>query len=91
MFFQIPNVVGFVLGLVQMVLYCIYRENGKAINEINIVVVNPLALGNGEVPVYPIAEKSVQDEKNNECPVWSEVIAQPMPRIAYIYIFLLLL
>ncbi|RDY05357.1 Bidirectional sugar transporter N3, partial [Mucuna pruriens] len=60
---QIPNVLGFTLGLVQMVLYGIYRNRGnkKMVVEAmsNVVVVNPL----GTREVYPIP---VINEANKE-------------------------
>ena len=67
---QIPNILGFTLGLLQMLLYAIYR-NGKTNNKEvatkeekaleaimkNVVVVNPL----GTCEVYPVINK----ENNN--------------------------
>ncbi|KAG4945360.1 hypothetical protein JHK87_041367 [Glycine soja] len=65
---MVPNVGGFGLGLVQMVLYGIYRNGGESEKEqalaegaINIVVVNPL----GPAEVFPIAEE-VDDDKVKE-------------------------
>ncbi|KAK7302468.1 hypothetical protein RJT34_13358 [Clitoria ternatea] len=68
----LPNVVGFVLGLVQMVLYGIYRngqvnivvtedskEQGIETPVINIVVVNPL--GSCEVFPLPVDANGVDD------------------------------
>ncbi|KHN33482.1 bidirectional sugar transporter SWEET15-like [Glycine soja] len=64
----VPNVGGFGLGLVQMVLYGIYRNGGESEKEqalaegvINIVVVNPL----GPAEVFPIAVE-VDDDKVKE-------------------------
>lgn len=70
---QIPNVGGFALGLVQMVLYGIYRKGSESEKEqglgegvINIVVVNPL----GPAEVFPIA---VDDNKVKDLVVVDDV------------------
>jgi solute carrier family 50 protein (sugar transporter) len=53
---QLPNVVGFVLGVIQMLLYGYYSKYGGVKDEkteaavVNIVVVNPL----GTCEVFPI-------------------------------------
>ncbi|KAG5016059.1 hypothetical protein AAZX31_08G181300 [Glycine max] len=69
----IPNVGGFALGLVQMVLYGIYRKGSESEKEqglgegvINIVVVNPL----GPAEVFPIA---VDDNKVKDLVVVDDV------------------
>ena len=66
---QIPNILGFTLGLLQMLLYAIYR-NGKTNNKEvvtkeehaleamkNVVVVNPL----GTCEVYPVIGKEINN------------------------------
>ncbi|KAK7394108.1 hypothetical protein VNO78_14627 [Psophocarpus tetragonolobus] len=72
----LPNVLGFVLGLLQMLLYTIYRKGNKKVNTNeknpleplkNIAVVNPL--GTGEV--FPVeedeqAKQSEGDEKEKK-------------------------
>ncbi|KAG4999571.1 hypothetical protein AAZX31_08G074800 [Glycine max] len=80
----IPNILGFTLGLLQMLLYAIYR-NGKTNNKEvatkeekaleaimkNVVVVNPL----GTCEVYPVINKEnnngqgIEGAKEKECPV----------------------
>ncbi|KAL0004659.1 hypothetical protein SO802_012220 [Lithocarpus litseifolius] len=58
----IPNVVGFVLGLLQMLLYAIYRNNKKVIDENklpdqqlkNVVIISTL----GTVEVFPVDTQS---------------------------------
>lgn len=76
---QLPNVLGFVLGLLQMVLYGIYRKGNKKSNKMeknpeealkNIVVASPLGAGE----VFPVeedeeAKKSHYEEKKQECEV----------------------
>ena len=65
---QLPNVGGVALGVLQMVLYAIYRNCGA--RELateggmrTIVVVNPL----GPAEVFPIAENDeVNDEQSQE-------------------------
>ncbi|XP_020209456.1 bidirectional sugar transporter N3 [Cajanus cajan] len=67
----IPNVVGFILGILQMVLYCIYRNGEKGVTEQALEavrVVNPSE-------VFPIPEddnsNGLQDhqDKTLDCPV----------------------
>ena len=80
---QLPNVLGFVLGLLQMLLYAIYRKGDKKSNKMeknpaealkNIVVASPL--GTGEV--FPVEEDEEtkksqvverEEKKNQECEV----------------------
>ncbi|CAL0309534.1 unnamed protein product [Lupinus luteus] len=59
----LPNILGFTLGLVQMIIYAIYRKSGmkkeKEVGEMKIiVVVNP----SGGAEVYPIEE----DDANSD-------------------------
>ncbi|KAG2403709.1 Bidirectional sugar transporter N3 Nodulin 3 [Vigna angularis] len=66
----LPNVLGFVLGLLQMVLYGIYKKGNKKSNKMeknipqeplkNIVVASPM--GTGEV--FPVEED--EEEKKNQ-------------------------
>ncbi|KAJ1434979.1 SWEET sugar transporter [Sesbania bispinosa] len=67
----LPNVLGFTLGLVQMVLYAIYRNGDvkkqQVVTEvkepvINIVVVNPL----GSCEVFPIPVDANVDDVNKQ-------------------------
>lgn len=74
---QLPNVLGFTLGLLQMLLYAIYRNSGvkkqAAVTEVkeqalepmkNIVVVNPL--GGCEVFPIPVDANGVVDGVNQQ-------------------------
>lgn len=64
--FQIPNVLGFILGLLQMILYTIYRNASKVIEEKklpaeplkNVVVLSTL----GASEVYPVDHIQVEPE-----------------------------
>ncbi|XP_019455232.1 PREDICTED: bidirectional sugar transporter N3-like [Lupinus angustifolius] len=68
----LPNVLGFALGLVQMVVYGIYRKGNKnekkgRIERVNKNIVVENQMGNGEVVVFPIEEEEedIEEGKNN--------------------------
>ncbi|KAK7304270.1 hypothetical protein VNO77_45137 [Canavalia gladiata] len=68
----LPNVLGFALGLLQMLLYGIYRRNGNNGKEKkapleplkNVVIANPL--GSGEAFPHEQGEKSKEDKEEKE-------------------------
>ncbi|XP_058758377.1 bidirectional sugar transporter N3-like [Vicia villosa] len=67
----LPNVVGLLLGIIQMVLYVYYsRYGGKNDEEqdqgISIVVVNPLGLGSCDVFPFPLDENDDIIEEINQ-------------------------
>lgn len=70
---QLPNVLGFALGLLQMLLYGIYRNGNKKVDKMekkqapleplkSIVVATPLETGE----VFPVEEKQHQENKTKE-------------------------